>query len=199
MDLCPTPFRYHRRTGASWQWTFDQNGTFEVALRKSAFPAPAPQCRMPYLILAMPNYYPENPKQAPLSDRRTVYDTLLAMQETGKGTLRVKAEASYYVRKGASGLELTTCNIYFALPLDWVPARTECACLRRMSGLSKWADDAERTSGWMLDAVYLASPTRPDPARKLLPALRRRIFFVKTTARDRREVGRNGLPSEGRR
>lgn len=80
---------------------------------------------MPYLILAMPNYYPENPKQAPLSDRRTVYDTLLAMQETGKGTLRVKAEASYYVRKGASGLELTTCNIYFALPLDWVPARTE--------------------------------------------------------------------------
>lgn len=125
MDLCPTPFRYHRRTGASWQWTFDQNETFEVALRKSAFPAPAPQCRMPYLILAMPNYYPENPKQAPLSDRRTVYDTLLAMQETGKGTLRVKAEASYYVRKGASGLELTTCNIYFALPLDWVPARTE--------------------------------------------------------------------------
>lgn len=109
------------QTRHQWQWRFDDNGKFEVALAKSASPAPAPQCRMPYLILAMPLYYPESPKQAPLSDRRAVYDALSKMQETGKGALQVKTEASYYVKQRAAGAELTTCNLYFLLPLDWRP------------------------------------------------------------------------------
>jgi hypothetical protein len=108
-------------TRHQWQWYFDDNGKFEVALLKSASPVPAPECRMPYLILAMPLYYPETPKQAPLSERRAVYDALLAMQETKKGTLQVQTEALYYVRQRASGAELTTCNLYFVLPLDWRP------------------------------------------------------------------------------
>jgi hypothetical protein len=74
---------------------------------------------MPYLILTMPLYYPENPKQAPLPQRRAVYDALLTMQQTRKGSLQVQTEASYYVRQRASGAELTTCNLYFVLPLDW--------------------------------------------------------------------------------
>jgi hypothetical protein len=34
-------------------------------------------------------------------------------------TLQVQTEALYYVRQRASGAELTTCNLYFVLPLDW--------------------------------------------------------------------------------
>jgi hypothetical protein len=102
-----------------WQWRFDDNGKFEVALAKSASPVPAPQCRTPYLILAMPLYYPETPKQATLAERRAVYDALLKMQETKQGTLKVQTEPLYYFKYGTSGAELTTCNLYFVLPLDW--------------------------------------------------------------------------------
>ena len=107
------------QTRHQWQWRFDNDGKFEVALAKSASPVPAPQCRMPYLILAMPLYYPETPKQAPLAERRAVYDALLKMQETKQGSLRVQTEPLYSFKYGASGAELTTCNLYFVLPLDW--------------------------------------------------------------------------------
>jgi len=106
-------------TRHEWQWRFDSDGKFEVALVKSASPVPAPQCRMPYLILGMPLYYPETPKQATLAERRAVYDALLKMQETKQGTLQVQTEPLYYFKYGASGAELTTCNLYFVLPLDW--------------------------------------------------------------------------------
>ena len=117
-DIIAGPTLEKLRTRHHWRWRFEQDGTFEIALRKATFPAPAPRCRMPYLILAMPSYYPENPKQSPLPERRAVYDALLTMQGTGTGTLRVRTEGSYYVRQGASGPELTTCNVYFVLPLE---------------------------------------------------------------------------------
>lgn len=101
-----------------WNWEFDdRDGKFEMAVRKSAFPAAAPQCHMDYLILGMPVYYPENPKQAPLSERHAVYDALLAMQATGKGTLPVHVEALDDTRARPSAPRLTTCNVYFVLPL----------------------------------------------------------------------------------
>ena len=78
-----------------------QGGKFEIAVRKSAFPAAAPQCHMDYLILGMPLYYPENPKQAPLSERRAVYDALLAMQASGKGALSAHVEPLQYARTGS--------------------------------------------------------------------------------------------------
>lgn len=106
------------RTSHHWKWEFDDQGQFEVAVRKSAFPAPAPQCRMDYLILGMPLYYPENPKQASRSERRAVYDALLAMLSSGKGALSAHVEPLQYARKGRAGPELTSCNIYFVLPLD---------------------------------------------------------------------------------
>ncbi len=101
----------------NWAWRFDA-GVFEVAVRKSAVPIPAPQCRMDYLILRMPAYYPENPKQASMEERRAVYDALANMKKTGRGGLKVRFEALEYWRRGPSGPELTTCNIYFSLPLD---------------------------------------------------------------------------------
>jgi hypothetical protein len=118
-DIIVGPALDKLQTRHHWLAQFDKDGRFEVALRKSASPVPAPECRMPYLILLMPLYYPETPKQASLSERRAVYDDLLTMQETKKGTLQVQTEALYYVKQRASGAELTTCNLYFVLPLDW--------------------------------------------------------------------------------
>jgi hypothetical protein len=100
-----------------WMWKFT-DGQFEVAVRKSAVPVAAPQCKAEYLILKMPMYYPENPAQAPMAERQAVYDALLAIQKAGKGGLKVRFDALWYSRKGPSGPELTTCNIYFSLPLE---------------------------------------------------------------------------------
>lgn len=101
-----------------WNWKFnEQDGKFEIAVRKSAFPVAAPQCHTDYLILGMPLYYPENPKQAPLSERRAVYDAVLAMQATGKGALSAQVETPHDAREGPAAPRLTACNIYFVLPL----------------------------------------------------------------------------------
>jgi hypothetical protein len=102
----------------TWLATFTTDGQFEIAVRKSAVPVPAPGCRMAYLILRMPAYYPENPKQAPMAERKAVYDTLTTLKHSGKGSLKVHVEANGYSRKTPDGSELTTCNLYFVLPLD---------------------------------------------------------------------------------
>ena len=104
------------KTRRRWAWQFE-NGKFEVAVRKSAIPLPSSDCRMEYLVLAMPVYYPENPAQAPMAERRAVYDALLRMQKEAKGSLRVVFDALWYTRNGPAGPRLTTCNIYFKLPL----------------------------------------------------------------------------------
>lgn len=117
-DIIAGPSLQKLNSRHHWNWEFDQwGGTFEIAVRKAAFPAASPQCRMDYLILGMPLYYPDNPKQASLPDRRAVYDALMTMQETKKGSLPVHVEALFYTRNGPRGPELTTCNIYFVLPL----------------------------------------------------------------------------------
>ena len=46
-----------------WKWKFEDG--FEVAVRKSAIPIPAPKCRMDYLILTIPSLYPESPQASP--------------------------------------------------------------------------------------------------------------------------------------
>jgi hypothetical protein len=108
-----------------WLWRFNNEnfeGLFDVAVRKSSIPILAPKCRMDYLILTMPEYYPETPKQAPVTERRSVYDALLKLAETGQGSLTVHFEGE--VHKGLSGPELTGCNIYFVLPLAPDAAKT---------------------------------------------------------------------------
>jgi hypothetical protein len=100
-----------------WAWKFI-GGEFEVAVKKAAIPIPAPQCRMDYLILRMPMYYPENPAQATTEERQAVYNALLGIQKEGRGGLKIRFDALWYSRQGPSGPELTTCNVYFAFPLD---------------------------------------------------------------------------------
>jgi hypothetical protein len=104
-----------------WLWRFNNEnveGNFDIAVRKSSIPILAPKCRMDYLILTMPYYYPETPKQAPVTERRAVYDALLKLTKTGQGSLTVHFEViPWEVHDGPSGPELTGCNIYFVLPL----------------------------------------------------------------------------------
>lgn len=119
-DFIVGPALGQLHTRHSWAAGFDEHAsTFEIALRKTTVPVPAPKCRMDYLILTIPHYYPENPKQASPSDRRAVYDALLAMKTRGTGSMSARVEApSGFGRNGAAGPELTACNLLFALPLS---------------------------------------------------------------------------------
>jgi hypothetical protein len=106
-------------TRHAWIADFDdQTGAFEVAVRKTAVAIPAPECRMDYLILKIPSYYPENPKQASVSERRAVYDALVGIKDKG-GSVTARVEApDALARMGPRGFELAACNLYFALPLS---------------------------------------------------------------------------------
>ncbi len=116
-DFIAGPDLQKLNTRHKWKWRLNE-GDFEVAVRKSALSVPAPQCRMDYVILTMPTYYPEGPAQATLAERQAIYDALLSINRAGKGSLKIRFDALWYSRQRPSGLELTTCNIYFTLPLD---------------------------------------------------------------------------------
>jgi hypothetical protein len=74
---------------------------------------------MDYLILKIPFYYPETPKQATAAERRAIYDALVALQTAGSGSLTVRVEAPAPIgQKVAGRTELTACNLYFAFPLS---------------------------------------------------------------------------------
>jgi hypothetical protein len=119
-DFVVGPALRQLHTRHSWVAAFDdRTGTFEIALRKTSVSIPAPKCRMDYLILTIPHYYPENPKQASKSERRAVYDALLALQTRGIGSMAARVEAPLgFARIGTAGPELTACNLLFALPLS---------------------------------------------------------------------------------
>lgn len=90
----------------------------EVAIRKRAIPIPAPGCRMDYLILTIPLYYPEHPNQPSLAERSAAEDALLAMAGDGRFTARIEAP---FWHEGPMGPELTACNLFFSLPLSFRP------------------------------------------------------------------------------
>ena len=106
-------------TRRQWIAGFDErSGVFEVALRKNAVLIPAPRCEMDYLILTIPVFYPESPKQASIRERRAVYDALVALQTKSEGSAIAGVEAPEpLARRGRKGAELLACNLYFALPL----------------------------------------------------------------------------------
>jgi hypothetical protein len=113
------------KTRHHWVDRFDDGGNFEVAVAKAAVPIPSPQCRMDYLILKIPFYYPENPKQASIGERRSVYDALVALQDGGNGSsvsMRVEAPEDL-ARTNGRRTELTSCSLFVALPLSMQVAR----------------------------------------------------------------------------
>ena len=110
------------KTRRTWVAAFDErSGGFEIAVRKTAVSIPAPQCRMDYLILKIPFYYPETPKQASVAERRKVYDAFASLQTSGKGSIaaRVEAPLNASLARMANGrFELTACSLFFAFPLS---------------------------------------------------------------------------------
>jgi hypothetical protein len=123
ISLLPTDFAIgaalaHLGTRRAWATGFDErSGAFEIALRKKAVAIRAPRCQMDFLILTIPFYYPENPKQASASERRAIYDAFVTFQAGGSGRLTVRVEApESLARIGANGFELAACNLYFAFP-----------------------------------------------------------------------------------
>jgi hypothetical protein len=125
ISLRPTDFvigaalaQFHTRR--AWLSGFDErSGSFEIALRKKAVAISAPRCQMDYLILTIPSYYPENPKQASISERRAIYDAFVAFQAGGSGHLAARVEApGSLASHGANGAALAACNLYFAFPLS---------------------------------------------------------------------------------
>ncbi len=108
------------RTRHAWPAGFEeQHGAFEIALRKKAVAIPAPSCNMEFLILKIPFYYPETPKQASVTERRAVYDAFVAFQAAGRGVLTARVEApAPFARTGPRGVELAACNLLFAFPLS---------------------------------------------------------------------------------
>lgn len=115
--------RLHTRY--AWAAVFDEkSGAFEIAVRKAAVSIPSSHCRMDYLILKIPFYYPETPKQASVAERRKIYDAFAALQASGRGDLTASVEAPLagnFARKANDGrFELTACSLLFAFPLSVV-------------------------------------------------------------------------------
>lgn len=118
-DFVIGPALAQLHTRRSWAVAVDERGGFDIALRKKAVAIPAPGCKMDFLILQVPFYYPENPKQASASERRAIHDAFVALQAGGKGVLTVRVEAPVpFGRTGPRGGELTACNLLFAFPLS---------------------------------------------------------------------------------
>ena len=108
------------RTRRTWIAGFNEgSGSFEIAVRKNSVAVRAPRCRMDFLILTIPFYYPETPKQASVTERRAIYDAFVAFQAGASGSLAVRVEApASLARIGANGIALAACNLYFAFPLS---------------------------------------------------------------------------------
>jgi hypothetical protein len=101
------------------RWVAGFDGGFEVAVSRRAVPIPSPQCRMDYLILTIPVYYPENPNKASKDERRAVFDGLVALKDSGSGSVSMRVEAPLgLARARARGQELTSCSLFIALPLS---------------------------------------------------------------------------------
>jgi hypothetical protein len=106
----------------AWVTAFDErSGSFEIAVRKTAVPIPAPRCRTDYLILKIPFYYPETPKQASVEERRKIYDAFASLKASGNSTITARVEAPLNVtlaRMVNGRFELTACSLFFAFPLS---------------------------------------------------------------------------------
>jgi hypothetical protein len=75
---------------------------------------------MDFLILKIPFYYPETPKQASVAERRKIYDAFVAAQASERSvvTARVEAPLNVALARMANGrFELVACSLFFAFPL----------------------------------------------------------------------------------
>jgi hypothetical protein len=121
----------NRITAASWPGhvirTPDEDGQFEVLVRKTAVPGiDAPACRSPWLLVRMPavlppvdaDYHPKprNPaNQHRLDAARTEYAALAADASAGRPAT-VHVNGADYATGTGHGLKLSGCNLFFTAP-----------------------------------------------------------------------------------
>ena len=100
--------------GASFQPR--EGGQFEVMIRKTAFPIPAPGC--PRLItLRMPWTNPAAPAaQAAIQEKQALFARLDEMRRGLRASVAVGIDLKPYVKQSPGpqpNLELTACNVFF--------------------------------------------------------------------------------------
>jgi hypothetical protein len=97
--------------------TFDGSGLFEVYIRASEFPLPAPGCNGGWIILRMPaTGYDASDIDTKVAAKRELWDRLQKMYTSKSGSIEVVIELNPYVRvvdAPASKLELEYCNVFF--------------------------------------------------------------------------------------
>ena len=112
----PLTERRHRYAGNN-EYTFAEGGQFEVFVRTSAFPVPAPHTDREFLILRMPWTDPDHPKASRfIARKRKLFDAILAMKTRGEGAVDVVVELNPFVnvlKKNPLILELSGRNIFF--------------------------------------------------------------------------------------
>jgi hypothetical protein len=92
--------------------SLQENGFFEVYIRKDKFPIKAPGCNSKYLFLQMKGS--ELPSH--ITEKKELYNRIKKMVETGKGSVDVIIELNPYSivkKKDPLEIELEGCNIWF--------------------------------------------------------------------------------------
>jgi len=82
-------------------------GQFEVIIKKSSFPIPAPNCKS-NIILRMP----WSEEKETLREKYNLYKNI-ELTKTNKSSLSVSIELNPYITKINAKISLTNCNVFF--------------------------------------------------------------------------------------
>jgi hypothetical protein len=97
--------------------TFDPSGLFEVYIRASDFPVPAPNCYGGWIILRMPATGCDASEiDTKVAAKKELWDRLQKMHTSKSGSVEVVIELNPYVRvvdAATPKLELEYCNVFF--------------------------------------------------------------------------------------
>jgi hypothetical protein len=99
------------------EYKISEGGQFEVFVRKSHFPIPAPHSKSEFLILRMSWTDPDSPgADQKIAGKQRLFNAIRKMKSDGNGRVNVILELNPYVtvlRKKPLSLELSGRNIFF--------------------------------------------------------------------------------------
>ena len=103
--------------GESNQFSFSEGGQFEVFIRKTVFPIPAPHTESEFLILRMPWTDPSSgDAERNILVKRRLFERIRNMKTEGKGRIEVTIELNPYItvlNKNPLKIELSGRVIFF--------------------------------------------------------------------------------------
>tara|TARA_R110000868_G_scaffold17428_2_gene76574 strand:+ start:831 stop:1337 length:507 start_codon:yes stop_codon:yes gene_type:complete len=83
-------------------------GQFELIIKQTDFPIPAPQCKSD-IILRMPWVAPQHD----VSEKYQLYLAIVNLADTQQGRVPVAIELNPYVEINKDGIQLQHCNVFF--------------------------------------------------------------------------------------